>query len=140
MPVVDFGAPRRGCRTTTRSSWSCWVSSRLSVKSSSATYGERTSRYSQDINPLRHLHSAELGATEQRWVAELVAYNFSVKYRPAKEHKNADALSRHPIRMPDPEDPETQWADVTCVQPTTKVPRLSVTASATITNQQILPD
>ena len=93
-----------------------------------------------DNNPLRHLHSAKLGATEQRWVAELAAYNFSVKYRPAKENKNADALSRHPVRMPDPEDPETQWAAVTCVQPTTEVPRLPVTASAAIANQQILPD
>ena len=93
-----------------------------------------------DNNPLRHLPSAKLGATEQRLVAELAAYNFSVKYRPAKENKNADALSRHPVRMPDPEDPETQWAAVTCVQPTTEVPRLPVTASATIANQQVLPD
>ena len=93
-----------------------------------------------DNNPLRHLHSAKLGATEQRWVAELAAYNLSVKYRPAKENRNADALSRHPARMPDPEDPETQWAAVTCVQPTTEVPRLPVTASATIANQQIFPD
>ena len=103
MPVVDSGALRRGCRNTARSSWSCWVSSGLSVKSSAATYGERTSWYSQTTNPLRHLHSAKLGATEQRWVAELTAYNFSVKYRPAKENRNADALSRHPVRMPVPE-------------------------------------
>ena len=61
-----------------------------------------------DNNPLQHLHSAKLGAAKQRWVAELAAYSFSVKYRPAKENKNADALLRHPVRMPDPEDPETQ--------------------------------
>ena len=42
--------------------------------------------------------------------------------------------------MPDPEDPEAQWAAVTCVQPTTEVPRLPVTASAAIANQQILSD
>ena len=138
MPVVDSGAPRRRCRTAARSSWSCWVSSGLSVKSSAATYGERTSRYSQ--NPLPHLHSAKLGATEQRWVAELTAYDFSVKYRRAKENRNADAMSRNPIRMPDPENHETQWAAVTCVQPTTEAPKLPVTASTTIANQQILPD
>ena len=70
----------------------------------------------------------------------MAAYNFSVKYRPPKENKNADELLRHPVRMPDPEDPETQWAAVICVQPTTEVPRLPVTATATIANQQILPD
>ena len=49
--VVDSGAMRRVCKATLRSSWSCWVSRGLSVKSSAATYGERTSRYSQTTTP-----------------------------------------------------------------------------------------
>ena len=29
--------------------------------------------------------------------------------QPEKENRNADAPSRNPVRMPDPEDPETRW-------------------------------
>lgn len=47
-----------------------------------------------DNNPLSHLETARLGATEQRWVAELSAFNYSVRYRPGRINKNADALSR----------------------------------------------
>ncbi|GFS16758.1 Pol polyprotein [Elysia marginata] len=35
-------------------------------------------------NTLQHLNLAKLGATEQQWVEELAAYNFSVRYWPAK--------------------------------------------------------
>lgn len=49
-----------------------------------------------DNNPLSHLETAKLGATEQRWVAELSAVNYSVRYRPGRTNKNADALSRQP--------------------------------------------
>ena len=39
---------------------------------------------------------ANLGATEQRWVAQLANYNYVVKYRPGAKNGNADALSRLP--------------------------------------------
>ncbi len=50
-----------------------------------------------DNNPLSHLASAKLGATEQRWAAQLAAFDFEIKYRSGKSNRNADALSRrHP--------------------------------------------
>uniref|UniRef100_A0A3B4WI95 Gypsy retrotransposon integrase-like protein 1 n=1 Tax=Seriola lalandi dorsalis TaxID=1841481 RepID=A0A3B4WI95_SERLL len=50
-----------------------------------------------DNNPLSHLSSAKLGALEQRWAAQLAAFDFEVRYRPGKANANADALSRmHP--------------------------------------------
>lgn len=49
-----------------------------------------------DNIPLAHLQSAKLGATEQRWVAQLASYNYTVKYRAGQENTNADALSRRP--------------------------------------------
>ncbi|KAL7873914.1 hypothetical protein SRHO_G00048840 [Serrasalmus rhombeus] len=47
-----------------------------------------------DNNPLSHLQTAKLGATEQCWAAQLAAFNFTIKYRPGKSNQNADALSR----------------------------------------------
>lgn len=47
-----------------------------------------------DNNPLSHLSSAKLGATEQRWASQLAAFDFEIKYRSGKSNKNADALSR----------------------------------------------
>uniref|UniRef100_A0A3P9JFB1 Gypsy retrotransposon integrase-like protein 1 n=1 Tax=Oryzias latipes TaxID=8090 RepID=A0A3P9JFB1_ORYLA len=49
-----------------------------------------------DNNPLSHLETAKLGATEHRWVAELSAFNYDVRYRPGRANTNADALSRRP--------------------------------------------
>lgn len=49
-----------------------------------------------DNNPVAHLQNARLGATEQRWVAQLASFDFEVKYRAGKENANADALSRFP--------------------------------------------
>lgn len=55
-----------------------------------------------DNNPLSHLSSAKLGATEQRWIAQLAAFDFEIKYRSGKSNANADALSRlHPTRAQD---------------------------------------
>lgn len=45
-----------------------------------------------DHNPLVHLKSAKLGATETRWVAQLAAFDLDVKYRPGRSNRNA--LSR----------------------------------------------
>lgn len=47
-----------------------------------------------DNNPLSHLASAKLGATEQRWAAQLAVFDFEVRYRPGKSNGNAGALSR----------------------------------------------
>lgn len=50
-----------------------------------------------DNNPLSHLSSAKLAATEQRWAAQLASFDFEIKYRSGKSNTNADALSRqHP--------------------------------------------
>lgn len=58
-----------------------------------------------DNNPLSHLSSAKLGATEQRWAAQLASFDFELKYRSGRSNKNADALSRqHP---PEPQDMQT---------------------------------
>uniref|UniRef100_A0A8P4KLL6 Gypsy retrotransposon integrase-like protein 1 n=1 Tax=Dicentrarchus labrax TaxID=13489 RepID=A0A8P4KLL6_DICLA len=55
-----------------------------------------------DNNPLSHLSSAKLAATEQRWAAQLASFDFEIKYRSGKSNTNADALSRqHP---PGPQD------------------------------------
>lgn len=50
-----------------------------------------------DNNPLVHIHTAKLGAVEQRWVAQLANYDYQLQYRPGREHMNADVLSRLPV-------------------------------------------
>lgn len=47
-----------------------------------------------DNNPLRYLDTAKLGAVEQRWAAQLAAFNLTLQYRPGSRNGNADALSR----------------------------------------------
>lgn len=47
-----------------------------------------------DNNPLSHLATAKLGATEQRWASELASFDLTLKYRPGSQNVNADALSR----------------------------------------------
>ena len=49
-----------------------------------------------DRNPLAHLETAKLGACEMRWVAQLAAFNFDVRFRSGVSNKCADALSRYP--------------------------------------------
>lgn len=53
-----------------------------------------------DNNPLCHLQTSKLSATEQRWLSKLAMFNFDVKFRPGRNNANADALSR----MNDPND------------------------------------
>lgn len=55
--------------------------------------GHRCTVYT-DNNPLSHLATAKLGATEQRWAAELASFDLTLKYRPGSQNLNADALSR----------------------------------------------
>ncbi|KAI8497673.1 hypothetical protein Bbelb_243250 [Branchiostoma belcheri] len=42
-------------------------------------YGVRFTVFT-DNNPLAHLHNAKLGAVEQRWVAQMAAFDFDIKY------------------------------------------------------------
>lgn len=51
-----------------------------------------------DNNPLSHLKTAKLGATEQCWAEQLAALDFEVKYRSGRSNRDADALSwQHPM-------------------------------------------
>ena len=69
-----------------------------------------------DNNPLSHLTTAKLGATEQRRVAELAVFDYTVRYHPGQSNQNADALSwQHP-----------PWDDTVAslVRPGTLVPEI----------------
>lgn len=55
-----------------------------------------------DHNSLWHLETANFGAVEQRWVAQLAEFNFEVHYKPGRLNQNADVLSRLPVH-PEPE-------------------------------------
>lgn len=78
-----------------------------------------------DNNPLGHLTSAKLRATEQHWAAQLSAFDFNIKYCSGKSNKNADALSQQDPPEPSVLDgvvpgtavPETLWqlAGLACV-------------------------
>lgn len=59
-----------------------------------------------DHNPLCYLETANLGAVEQRWVAQLAEYDFEVQYKPGRENTNVDVLSRLP-RAQEPEVSDT---------------------------------
>ena len=53
-----------------------------------------------DNNPLTYvLTKARLNATGHRWVAELADFHFTIKYRPGKANRDADALSRMHMEM-----------------------------------------
>lgn len=53
-----------------------------------------------DNNPLAYLETAKLGALEQRWVARLAQFNYTIHYKPGRSNGNADALSRFPHDQP----------------------------------------
>ena len=53
-----------------------------------------------DNNPLAHMETAKFGAVEQRWIAELAVFQFKILYKPGRNNKNADALSRNPVDPP----------------------------------------
>ena len=65
--------------------------------------GHRVKVYT-DNNPLTHLKTAKFGAVEQRWIADMAAFNYEVIYRPGKHNANADALSRNPVDNPPAND------------------------------------
>ncbi len=67
-----------------------------------------------DNNALSHLQTAKLGATEQRWVANLSIFDFTISYWSGHENRNADALSRQT-----PQDAEHEEQGQTSVLPVT---------------------
>ena len=53
-----------------------------------------------DNNPLTYiLTTAKLNATGHRWVAELADFDFFIKYRPGKIHKDADTMLCLPLKV-----------------------------------------
>ncbi|KAI3361878.1 hypothetical protein L3Q82_002197 [Scortum barcoo] len=72
-----------------------------------------------DNNPLSHLSSAKLGATEQRWAAQLASFDFEIKYRSGRVNKNADALSRQ--CPPGPQDVEAMLPGTALPKPLQQV-------------------
>ncbi|XP_042563837.1 uncharacterized protein LOC122132932 isoform X2 [Clupea harengus] len=74
-----------------------------------------------DHRPLLHLQTANLGAVEQRWAAQLANFDFSLCHKPGADHQNADALSRLPevtaarrLEAPEPEPEgleQGSWAE-----------------------------
>ena len=66
-----------------------------------------------DNNPLTYiLTTAKLDATGHRWVAALSNYTFSIIYKPGKNNKDADALSR--IKCPEAVDISSQSVHAVC--------------------------
>ncbi|KAJ8036406.1 hypothetical protein HOLleu_20367 [Holothuria leucospilota] len=76
----ELCSPQRKMTVTTRhlklsSIASIWA---ITVKFKTYLTGAKFVVYT-DHNPLVHLSSAQLGATEQRWVARLASYDFEIK-------------------------------------------------------------
>ena len=60
-------------------------------------------------NPLTYvLSSAKLDATGHRWLAALPTFNFAIRYRAGKTNKDADALSRLPKILQQPQDEHSE--------------------------------
>ena len=76
-----------------------------------------------DNSPLRHMTSAKLSVTEQRWVGELGAFDFQVNYKSGKTNTNADSLSRHPVAVV--ETSVAELPDVTVTGPQLVHPKMS---------------
>lgn len=81
-----------------------------------------------DNSPLVHLQTAKLGSVEQRWVAQLANFDYTIQHRPGKDHTNADALSR----LPSPGDPAPTW--VTSLQGEDELLVGTVEAPGTVSN------
>ena len=79
-------------------------------------YGSKSFEVYTDNNPLTYvLTSAKLDACDQRWVAKLANYNFTIKYKCGLSNVEADALSR--ISWPDVlADNEDLDIDLECME------------------------
>ena len=90
-----------------------------------------------DNNPLSHLSTAKLGATEQRWAAQLASFDFELKYRSGRSNRNADALSRQ--HSPGPSDMAAMLPGTPIPEPLQQALKVSkaVITQATVT---VLPE
>ena len=49
-----------------------------------------------DNNPLAHIQTSKLGASQIHWLSKLAPFDFNIIYRSGKTNQAADALSWHP--------------------------------------------
>ena len=75
-------------------------------------YGAEFQVFTDDNSLTYILTTATLGATGHRWVAALSNYTFSITYKPGKNNKDADALSR--IKWPEAVDISSQSVHAVC--------------------------
>ena len=75
--------------------------------------------------------SAKLNATGQRWVADLLNFNFTIKYRPVKHNVDADILSRMPL------DIEKYMKDCTAVMSDEEFQTTVSAISSQFTNEAV---
>uniref|UniRef100_A0AAV2MAQ6 Uncharacterized protein n=1 Tax=Knipowitschia caucasica TaxID=637954 RepID=A0AAV2MAQ6_KNICA len=68
------------------------------------------------IPPMLYRETAHLGAVEQRWVAQLAPFNYTVKYRSGKSNINADVLSRFPAPVKQAIPPVDELVDAAAVE------------------------
>ena len=89
-----------------------------------------------DNNPLTYvLTSAKLNATGLRWVADLVEFDFTIKYRPGKENVDADCLSRKPLELSELKKKCTESVEPASVAAVlVEAKNVSGTAVATVNN------
>ena len=50
-----------------------------------------------DNNPLAYIQESKLGASQIRWLTELVLFDFTIKYQTGHSNRAADALSHRPF-------------------------------------------
>ena len=65
-----------------------------------------------DNNPLTYVRMSCLGATQIRWLSDLMLFDFEIKYRAGKTNQAADALSRqpgNPDSSSESSDGEEEW-------------------------------
>ena len=91
-----------------------------------------------DHNPLSHLQTAKLGATEQRWMAQLAPFDLEIKYRSGKSNKCADALSRYPHTATGEVSDMRQWS--LCVEGTPVPVQIRSTHVSEASSQKSCPE
>ena len=64
-----------------------------------------------DNNPLAYVQESKLGASQIRWLSELVLFNFTIKYRTGHSNRAADALSHRPFNPSCDVDSESTDSD-----------------------------
>lgn len=56
-----------------------------------------------DNNPLSYVLKTKNSAVNMRWLSQLADYNFEIRYKSGRTNLNADALSRYPVDLEDPD-------------------------------------